>query len=176
MDRQVLITKQIDTPLGPFLAGAMDSAVCLLEFTDSDRVELQLASVCRSLNAVAQPGDHPLLEALAFELGEYFNGARCAFSVPLRPPGSAFQQAVWNALRAVPYGETRSYTQVAVMLGAPRASRAVGAANGRNPISILIPCHRLVGSDGSLTGYGGGLWRKQRLLDLEREWQSKTAG
>ncbi len=106
--------------------------------------------------------------AVVEQLEAYFAGARTTFDVALSPSGTAFQQRVWGALRAIPYGQTRSYRDIAVAIGAPKAMRAVGLANGRNPISIIVPCHRVVGADGSLTGYGGGLRNKQLLLDLEQ--------
>jgi methylated-DNA-[protein]-cysteine S-methyltransferase len=111
--------------------------------------------------------DAPLREA-AEQLREYFAGDRRAFDLALRPAGTPFQREVWTALLDVPYGETASYGELAARIGRPAAVRAVGLANGRNPISIVVPCHRIVGSDGSLTGYGGGIERKRRLLDLER--------
>jgi len=101
------------------------------------------------------------------QLGEYFAGTREAFDLPLAPVGSPFQLAVWAQLRAIPYGETRTYGELAVRLGQPTAARAVGLANGDNPISVIVPCHRVIGADGSLTGFGGGLERKRILLDLE---------
>ena len=101
------------------------------------------------------------------QLGEYFAGERTAFDLPLRPAGTAFQLAVWSALRTIPYGQTRSYGQIAAQIGKPDAMRAVGAANGQNPIAVIVPCHRVIGADGSLTGFGGGLERKRILLDLE---------
>jgi len=112
--------------------------------------------------------DHPVLRRAAGQLDEYFAGTRCDFDVPLAPRGSTFQRAVWDQLRTIPYGATVSYGDIARRLGlVPGASRAVGLANGSNPISIIIPCHRVIGADGSLTGYGGGLPRKRLLLDLE---------
>lgn len=109
----------------------------------------------------------PVLEQAAGELAEYFAGARRNFTVPLSPAGTAFQQKVWQALREIPYGETASYGEIASRVGSPKACRAVGLANRRNPLPIFVPCHRVVGSDGSLTGYAGGLKVKQFLLDLE---------
>jgi methylated-DNA-[protein]-cysteine S-methyltransferase len=106
-------------------------------------------------------------EEIAGQLAEYFAGARTGFTVPVAPAGTPFQQAVWRELTAIPYGRTRTYGQIADALGGRHLTRAVGAANGRNPISIVVPCHRVVGSDGSLTGYAGGLDRKRFLLDLE---------
>lgn len=118
---------------------------------------------------LAPAGRTELTDRAFSELEEYLAGARREFSVPLAPKGTAFQRRVWDALRAIPYGETRSYKQVAESVGSPAACRAVGLANNRNPIAVLIPCHRVVGADGSLVGYGGGLEVKRRLLGLERE-------
>lgn len=106
---------------------------------------------------------------IRMQLTEYFDGQRTCFDLPLAPAGTTFQQAVWTLLRAIPHGETRTYGQLADQLGKPLAVRAVGLANGRNPISIVIPCHRVIGSDGSLTGYAGGVWRKRHLLELEAQ-------
>lgn len=111
----------------------------------------------------------PVLREAAGQLAEYFAGRRTGFGLPLAPAGTDFQQRVWRALTDIPYGRTATYGELARALGAPGASRAVGLANGRNPISIVVPCHRVIGSDGSLTGYGGGVERKQHLLTLE--WQ-----
>ena len=158
----------IESPLGPLIAGADDRGICLLEFSDRRMLEAQLAAVARRLRRSLVPGAHPLLDRLRTQLGEYFAGSRTAFDLPLNAPGTPFQERVWSALLAIPFGELRSYEQIAVAIGAPTAVRAVGRANGMNRIAIVIPCHRVVGKDGTPTGYGGGIWRKQRLLDLER--------
>ncbi len=118
--------------------------------------------------ADSRAGTEPVLEAAAAQLREYFAGERTAFDLPLELAGTAFQQEAWRALAEIPYGETVSYGEQARRLGRPDAVRAVGAANGRNPIPIVLPCHRVIGADGSLTGFGGGLEAKRRLLDLER--------
>jgi len=110
----------------------------------------------------------PLIKKAAAQLEEYFSGKRKTFDLPLSPHGTTFQLKVWNELRKIPYGKTRSYGEIAVKAGNPKASRAVGMANNRNPIVIIIPCHRVIGSNGSLTGFGGGLDLKQKLLELER--------
>lgn len=110
----------------------------------------------------------PILQRAMNELREYFEGTRREFSIPLDPHGTEFQRSVWNALLTIPYGETRSYGQIAAQIGSPDASRAVGTANHNNPVSIFIPCHRVIGQDGSLTGYGGGLEAKKFLLELEQ--------
>lgn len=111
----------------------------------------------------------PVLEETARQLSEYFSGKRREFSLPLSPKGTEFQLRVWRALETIPYGETRSYGDMARLIGSPKACRAVGMANHRNPISIIVPCHRVVGANGSLTGYGGGLDAKRFLLDLEQK-------
>lgn len=145
--------------------------------TDSPVGPLLLTSDGRALTRVlfdadpdpdwsAQPCD--LLDRAVEQLREYFAGERTEFDLPLAPDGTPFQRRVWEALRTIPYAETISYRQLADRVGNPSASRAVGLANGRNPISLVVPCHRVIGADGSLTGYGGGLDRKRTLLDLER--------
>jgi methylated-DNA-[protein]-cysteine S-methyltransferase len=116
----------------------------------------------------------PVLQEAAGQLRAYFAGERTDFDLPLRPLGTPFHVAVWEALRSIPYGQTISYAELARRVGSPGASRAVGLANGRNPISVVVPCHRVIGTDGSLTGYGGGVERKRRLLDLERSSAGAT--
>lgn len=157
----------VPSPVGPLVAGAVDEGVCLLEFTDRRALEAQLETLRRRLNMPLLPGRHPHLERLELELGEYFAGTRRDFEVPLTYPGTPFQRRVWDELRRIPYGETRSYGDLATVLGCPGAQRAVGHANGQNRLAILIPCHRVIGKNGGLGGYGGGLWRKRYLLDLE---------
>jgi len=120
-------------------------------------------------DAKGKENPNDLVHKAKKQLDEYFAGKRRVFDIPLRPNGTVFQQSVWNALEEIPYGETRSYKQVAEMIGNPKACRAVGMANNKNPIWIMIPCHRVIGADGSLTGYGGGLDMKKRLLELERK-------
>ena len=117
---------------------------------------------------LGEKGPSPLLEEAARQLQEYFAGCRREFSLPLAPRGTEFQRQVWHALEGIPYGETRTYGEIARAIGKSKACRAVGMANHRNPLSILVPCHRVVGADGSLTGYGGGLEAKQFLLELEK--------
>jgi methylated-DNA-[protein]-cysteine S-methyltransferase len=127
----------------------------------------------------ADPGPGPQGDVLAEtdrQLSEYFAGTRQEFDLPLHMPGTAFQQRVWAGLREIPYGETISYGELASRLGQPNASRAVGLANGKNPVSIVVPCHRVIGASGRLTGYGGGLDRKQLLLDLERRTAAAESG
>jgi AraC family transcriptional regulator of adaptative response/methylated-DNA-[protein]-cysteine methyltransferase len=166
--KSVISVTRIETPLGPMLAGAVDDGICLLEFTDRRMLETQLKIVARRFNAPIIQGTHALFGTLTRELLEYFDGKRKEFTVPLAAPGTAFQQKVWDELCRIPYGKTRSYKQQAEAIGMPEAVRAVANANGVNRISIIIPCHRVIGSDGQLTGYGGGLWRKKWLLDMEQ--------
>jgi len=161
----------LESPLGPLVAGVTDRGVCLLEFSDRRALGAQLERVRHRVGPVL-PGAHPLLEQLRSELAEYFERRRREFAVPLVYPGTPFQVRVWEALRLIPYGQTCSYEQLAWAVGAPGAQRAVGHANGLNRLAILIPCHRVISKDGKLGGYGGGLWRKQSLLDLERGEQT----
>ncbi len=165
--KTVLNIVRFTTRVGPMFACASSAGLCLLDFTDRRGLETEFKGLCKRLNAVILPGTNPHLDQVQQEIAEYFSGARKSFTVPLHAPGTEFQQSVWELLQAIPYGETRSYKQQAVALGKPKAIRAVAAANGHNRIGIIIPCHRVIGSDGSLTGYGGGLHRKQWLLDFE---------
>jgi AraC family transcriptional regulator of adaptative response/methylated-DNA-[protein]-cysteine methyltransferase len=162
-----IVARWVRTPLGPMIAGATGDGVCLLEFTQRRMLEAQVRTLENRLGLTAVPGDHPHLERLAQELEQYFAGSRRNFEVPLVAPGTPFQEEVWAALRAIPYGETRSYADLAGAIGRPSATRAVARANGTNRIAILIPCHRVVETGGGLGGYGGGVWRKRRLLAIE---------
>ena len=157
----------LETPIGPLVAGATDEALCLLEYPDRRMMETQLETLRRRFGRPLAPGDSPLFARLRAQLDEYFGGRRRAFDLPLEYPGSPFQRRVWDALRRIPYGETRTYAELARELGAPGAARAVGSANGANRLAIVIPCHRVIAAGGGLGGYGGGLWRKLRLLELE---------
>lgn len=154
-------SKTIWSPVGELtlVADERGLAAILWENDRPDRVRL---------GALNEKADHPVLVETERQLGEYFAGARRSFDVPLSFAGTDFQKRVWSALLAIPFGETRSYGEIADQLGNPGASRAVGAANGRNPISIIAPCHRVVGSNGKLTGFAGGLEAKAFLLDLEQ--------
>lgn len=166
--QQVLNLTRLETPLGTMLAGATGQGLCLLEFTDRRGLETELKNLARRLNATVVQSENPFFGLLRTELADYFAGRRQEFTVPLHTPGTAFQQLVWQELGRIPYAATRSYGQQATALGRPSAVRAVAAANGQNRVAILIPCHRVLGADGQLTGYAGGLWRKQALLALER--------
>lgn len=157
----------LPSPVGPLLAGATGTGICCLEFTDAQALPGQVARVAARFNVQVATGTNEHLELLMAELAEYFAGTRRSFSVPLSCTGTPFQRRVWQQLKAIPYGTTCSYEEVAVAIGQPRAARAVGHANGLNHIAIVIPCHRVIAKDGTLGGYGGGLWRKQHLLALE---------
>jgi len=167
-DADCILLAFLESPLGPLVAGATKAGVCLLEFTDRRSLETSLDTVRRRFGCATLPGDTPHLKQLKVDLSAYFAGELRAFTVPVVTPGTPFQEQVWDELRRVPYGETRSYEDLARALGRPKAQRAVGRANGENRIAIVIPCHRVVNKDGGLGGYGGGLWRKRYLLDLER--------
>jgi AraC family transcriptional regulator of adaptative response/methylated-DNA-[protein]-cysteine methyltransferase len=155
------------TPLGPMLAGSTEQGICLLEFWDRRMLETQLKRLNTLLQARCVPGTNSRLKALSIQVKEYFAGTRTTFDLELVLHGTPFQKAVWAALQSIPYGETRSYQEQAELLGNPLAVRAVAKANGDNRISIIIPCHRVIGKNGQLVGYGGGLWRKSYLLDHE---------
>jgi AraC family transcriptional regulator of adaptative response/methylated-DNA-[protein]-cysteine methyltransferase len=149
------------------VAGATETGVCLLEFSDRRMLETQLTRVRKWYGPAAIPGENQYTRELCAQVAAYFAGDLREFTVPLAPKGTPFQEKVWAALRTIPYGETRSYADLAKQVGNPAAVRAVAKANGDNRISILIPCHRVIGSDGKLTGYGGGVWRKRALLQRE---------
>jgi AraC family transcriptional regulator of adaptative response/methylated-DNA-[protein]-cysteine methyltransferase len=163
----MLTVTRVLTPLGPMIAGGTEDSLYFFEFSDRRRLEKQLDRLRARLGCVFVPGDNDLLKRTTAEIEAYFAGELRQFAIPLAAPGTEFQQTVWDELRRIPFGETRSYADVARSIGRPTAVRAVARANGDNRMAIFIPCHRVVGSDGRLTGYGGGLWRKQHLLDLE---------
>ncbi|HUF88877.1 MAG TPA: methylated-DNA--[protein]-cysteine S-methyltransferase [Gemmatimonadota bacterium] len=164
-----IVLHRLTTPLGPMIAGASETALFLLEFADRRMLETQIERVRAGTGRVAVPGVNDVIRRTGEELDAYFAGELREFTLPLETPGSEFQRAVWEGLQAIPYGKTRSYGEQTRRLGVrPEAVRAVARANGDNRIAIVIPCHRVIGADGNLTGYGGGLWRKRRLLDLER--------
>ena len=156
-----LAYKTIESPIGKLKLVASDKGlVAILWEQDSPRRV--------RLDELVADEQHPVLVETARQLGQYFAGKRKTFSIALDMRGTRFQKDVWEALLAIPFGETRSYGQLAKQLGNPRASRAVGAANGRNPVSIIVPCHRVIGSSGKLTGFAGGLDAKAHLLGLEK--------
>ena len=163
----MLTSRRLPTPLGEMLAVASPQGLCLLEFVGQRGVERELAQVEAARGGPVSEGDSAITAQLAHELPEYFAGRRTTFSVPLDLVGTPFQIEAWHALIAIPYGQTRSYASQARAIGRPTATRAVATANGQNKISIVVPCRRVIGSDGSLTGFGGGLPRKRALLALE---------
>jgi AraC family transcriptional regulator of adaptative response/methylated-DNA-[protein]-cysteine methyltransferase len=158
---------EIETPVGVMVASASDSHLLLLEFAHRKIFDAQLERVRRALNCVFERGESPIIATVRTQLAEYFRGDRREFTVPLHVPGTPFQNKVWAELQRIPIGTTTTYSAVARNIGQPTAVRAAAKANGDNRIAIIIPCHRVFGSDGSLSGYGGGLERKQWLLNLE---------
>jgi AraC family transcriptional regulator, regulatory protein of adaptative response / methylated-DNA-[protein]-cysteine methyltransferase len=164
----------IETPLGEMVAGATDEGVCLLEFHDRRMLPTEYKDLVKLLETTFEEGENRHLKTLKKQLKEYFDGNRKEFSIPLIIPGSEFQQAVWKELQNIQFGSTRSYQEQAMALKMPDSVRAVANANGMNRIAIVIPCHRVIGSDGRLTGYGGGLRRKKWLLDHERKYSGQT--
>lgn len=169
-DVEPVVTSRVLTPLGPMIAGATSEGICLLEFADRRMLETRLERVRRWFGAPVIPGSSDLIAKLASEIDGYFTGRLTAFTIPLQLRGTGFQTAAWRQLLEIPYGQTISYEQQARQMGRPGAQRAVGKANGENRIAIVIPCHRVVNRNGDLCGYGGGLWRKEFLLDLERRY------
>ena len=170
-DTTVVTITRLETPLGPMFAGVTDEGLCLLEFTDRRMLETEFKYLSRGLKAKLIQGEHPHLNTVRNQLDEYFKGTRKKFDLPLYTPGTDFQQAVWRELQTIPYGTTRSYKEQSIAINIPDAVRAVANANGMNRIAIIIPCHRVIGSDGQLTGYGGGLWRKKWLLEHEMKYK-----
>ncbi len=166
-------TTKIETPLGMMIAGATDKGLCLLEYAEGNRSVNELKDLETLLSDNSAEGNNMHLRQLKKELGEYFKGKRKSFSVKLLMPGSAFNISVWNELLKIPFGSTVSYIDQAEALGNPKAVRAVANANGKNRIAIVIPCHRVIGSGGELTGYGGGLTRKKWLLEHERKFSGQ---
>lgn len=166
--QKIIDLKRIETPIGTMYAAATEEGICMLEFTDRKMLETEFKDLAKSLNATIIQGENFHFKTLENELSEYFSGNLKQFTVPLSPVGTDFQKSVWKILQKIPYGETWSYRKQSEILGDVKKVRAVANANGMNKISILIPCHRVIGSNGTLTGYGGGIWRKQKLLELEK--------
>ncbi|MEO6186229.1 MAG: methylated-DNA--[protein]-cysteine S-methyltransferase [Steroidobacteraceae bacterium] len=161
--------KTVATPVGQLKIVASDLGVAAILWEND--------SPCRvPFPGMVESSSHPALLQTEKQLGEYFAGGRTAFELPLDFVGTEFQKKVWHALLTIPFGETRSYAQIASTLGSPRATRAVGAASGRNPISIVAPCHRVIGANGALTGFAGGLAAKRYLLDMEQREQHQVRG
>lgn len=162
----------IDTPLGAMVAVADKSALYLLEFADRKALPAELKQLRDMVKGDIGFGRFPAIEQVEQELGAYFKGESAGFQTPLTLLGTPFQRRVWQALQQIPAGETRSYSDIAKHIQQPSATRAVARANGANRLAILIPCHRVIGASGALTGYGGGLWRKQKLIDVEQQLSS----
>ncbi len=154
----------IDSPLGELIAVADEDYLLLLEFSDSKQLQKKLSSL-----DIGESWSNPLLDQTEKELSEYFAWKRKNFSIPLAPTGTKFQQKAWEALTQIPFGETLSYKQEAILAWNPKAVRAIGGANNKNPIVIIIPCHRVIGADGNLVGYGGGMTRKIWLIEHEKK-------
>lgn len=167
-NQKILDLKRIETPIGTMIACANEEGICMLEFSDRKSLSKELEEISKHFNANIIPGENRHFKILEKELSEYFDGKRKEFTVSLAPVGTDFQKSVWEVLRKIPYGTTKSYQEQAKILGNAKAVRAVANANGLNKISIIIPCHRVIGTNGKLTGYGGGIWRKQKLLELEK--------
>lgn len=174
-EKYVIDFTRIETDLGTMVACATDKGVCLLEFSDRKGLETELKQLAKYHNANIVQGQNKYFKQLKEELDAYFEGRLKEFKVPLDISGTDFQKQVWQALVEIPYGTTSSYLRQAEVLGKPSSVRAVANANGMNKIAIIIPCHRVVGSDGSLTGYAGGLWRKRKLIDLEKDNKQKLS-
>ena len=165
----------IESPIGELVVGASAEGCCVCEFHDRGGFERIRARVERRHMMQMTKGDHPLIGKMEQQLSEYFAGKRTVFDLSLGLKGTPFELSVWRELLAIPYGETRAYGGLAKLLGKPGAARAVGRANGSNFLAIIVPCHRVIQEDGTLRGYGGGLWRKKFLLDLENSHQQRFA-
>ena len=166
--QNIIDLKRIETPIGTMFAAATKDGICMFEFTDRKSLEKEFTELAKSLNSLIVQGENPHFKTLEKELTAYFAGNLKQFTVPLSPVGTDFQKSVWKTLIQIPFGEVWIYKKQAEVLGDVKKVRAVANANGMNKISILIPCHRVIGSNGTLTGYGGGIWRKQKLLELEK--------
>ena len=167
-NEKIIDLKRIETPLGLMYAAAVKKGICMLDFADRKSLEKEFSDLAKAFNATVMIGENPHFKILEKELKQYFEGKLKQFTVPLSPVGTDFQKSVWKTLQEIPYGEMWSYKKQAEKLGDVKKVRAVANANGLNKISIIIPCHRVIGSNGTLTGYGGGIWRKQKLLELEQ--------
>jgi O-6-methylguanine DNA methyltransferase len=170
-----IVYKEFESPVGRMVAAATETGCCLLEFEDRGGLETIKKRILKRYGVEMAQGEGPLLERVLSETKEYFEGARFCFSFPLDAKGTVFQRSVWRELLSIPYGETRTYGEIAVLVGRPKAVRAVGRANGENYIGIAVPCHRVIERGGGLRGYGGGLWRKKHLLEHEKRLSAKTA-
>lgn len=171
-----ILISGIATPLGEMIAGATDDGLCLLEFADRPELQAEIDDLMRLLNASVLNGSNAHIIQAKTELGEYFAGKRKQFDLQLITPGSDFKLKVWNSLKEIPYGTMISYQQQSENMESPDAIRAIAHANGCNRISIIIPCHRVIGKSGKLTGYGGGIERKRWLLNHEGQYSNLNVG
>ncbi len=167
-NRPILKVAQVPSPLGPIMVAGDEEAVYLVEFWDRRMLETQFSILEKRIGALFFPGETDATRSMAKEIESYFAGKLTTFATPIRTPGTASQEEVWQMLLKVPSGKTWTYGELATRLGKPKAVRAIARAVGENRLAIVVPCHRIVGADGKLTGYGGGLWRKRHLLELER--------
>ncbi|MBX2839016.1 MAG: methylated-DNA--[protein]-cysteine S-methyltransferase [Gammaproteobacteria bacterium] len=172
-DNEQLKATCIDTPLGQMFLVTDDSSLHLLEFSDRRGLPNEVKRLNKYAKGDIGIGRFNISDQIESELDAYFTGKSAEFTVPLTEHGSEFTRTVWQALRAIPAGTTRTYAQIAKQVGRETAVRAMARSNGANQIAVIIPCHRVLGADGSLTGYGGGLWRKQKLIDLEALYYGK---
>ena len=170
----MIFVKHIDTPVGKMRIGASDEGICLFDFQYRKSIDTIMKRIETLSGRQFAEGEHPHFKVLEQQIDEYFLGRRKDFDLPLNLVGTPFQKRVWEGLLQIPYGETRSYKQQSIFLGDEKAIRAVAGANGENGIAIIIPCHRVIGANGSLTGYGGGLQRKKWLLDHEWKHSGKS--
>ena len=167
MESNQIVYRIVPSPIGEFVAGSTTRGCCLFEFNDRGGVPKIMKRIEKRRRLTMVEGSSRFIDQMVSEVGEYFEGKRKEFTLPLDLHGTPFELSVWNELLKIPYGDTRSYGELADILGKPGAARAVGRANGANYLPIIVPCHRVIQEDGQLRGYGGGLWRKRFLLDLE---------
>ena len=167
-EKNIILISRLTTPLGPMFVCATENGICLLEFVDRRMLETEFKDLQRLLKANIVSGENEHIKQVKKEIEEYFAGKRKTFGVKLETPGTEFQNSVWNCLQKIEYGETTSYQKQAEKINNPKAVRAVASANGYNRISIIVPCHRVIGKDGKMTGYGGGIERKKWLIEHER--------
>jgi O-6-methylguanine DNA methyltransferase len=173
MLKSKMVYRELKSPLGNMIAGATDQGVCFLEWQDRGGVERIKQRIMKRYKLPLQEGSNHHIDQLEKELNDYFAGELNKFSVPIAITGTEFEQKTWGQLLKIPYGQTRSYSQIAYLLGKANARRAVGRANGANYLSIVVPCHRVIEANGNLRGYGGKLWRKKYLLELEQGLKSQ---
>jgi len=166
--KNIIATTVITTPLGKVFAASTNKGICMLAFYNEKTIQKQINKLTKFFDADIMSAHNKYFDQLKEELNEYFEGKREVFEVPLQLLGTPFQQKVWNILQAIPYGSTISYQEQAVLINNPKAVRAVANANANNLIAIIIPCHRVIGKNGKLTGYAGGIDKKEYLLDLEK--------